>query len=54
MQHELDPEFAAVIERGFRTQVANIARVTAILERSNDPNVCQALLYTQRAWIQLD
>jgi hypothetical protein len=34
--------------------VANIARVTAILERSNDPNVHQALLYTQRTWIQLD
>jgi hypothetical protein len=51
MQHELDPEFAAVSERGFRTPVANIARVTAILERSNDPNVRQALLYVQRAWI---
>jgi hypothetical protein len=34
--------------------VANIARVTAIHERSNDPNVRQALLYAQRAWIQLD
>jgi hypothetical protein len=34
--------------------VANIAKVTAILERSNDLNVRQALLYTQRAWIQLD
>jgi hypothetical protein len=49
MHHELDPEFAAVSERGFRTPVANIARVTAILERSNDPNVRQALVYTQRA-----
>jgi hypothetical protein len=28
--------------------------VKAILERSNDPNVRQALLYAQRAWIQLD
>jgi hypothetical protein len=54
MHRELDPEFAAVSERGFRTPVANIARVTAILERSIDPNVCQALLYAQRAWIQLD
>jgi hypothetical protein len=54
MHRELDPEFAAVSERGFRTPVANIARVTAILERSNDPNVHQALLYAQRAWIQLD
>jgi hypothetical protein len=45
MHPELDPEFAAVSERGFRTLVANIARVTAILERSNDPNVSQALLY---------
>jgi hypothetical protein len=54
MHRELDPEFAAVSERGFRTLVANIARVTAILERSNDPNVRQALLYAQRAWIQLD
>jgi hypothetical protein len=54
MHRELDPEFAAVSERGFRTPVANIARVTAILERSNDPNVRQALLYVQRAWIQLD
>jgi hypothetical protein len=43
MHHELDPEFAAVSEWGFR--------VTAILERSNDPNARQALLYTQRAWI---
>jgi hypothetical protein len=34
--------------------VANIARVTAILERSNDPNMHQALRYAQRAWIQLD
>jgi hypothetical protein len=54
MHRELDPEFAAVSERGFRTPVANIARVTAILERSHDPEVCQALLYAQRAWIQLD
>jgi hypothetical protein len=49
-----NPEFAAVSERGFRTPVANIARVTATLERSNNPNVRQALLYTQRASIQLD
>jgi hypothetical protein len=34
--------------------VANIARVTALLERSNDPNIQQALRYAQRAWIQLD
>jgi hypothetical protein len=39
MHRELDPKFAAVSERGFRTPVASIARVTAILERSNDPNV---------------
>jgi hypothetical protein len=38
MHHELDPESAAISERGFRTLMANIARVTAILERSNDPN----------------
>jgi uncharacterized protein YecT (DUF1311 family) len=54
MHRELDTEFAAVSERGFRTPVANIARVTAILERSKDPNLCQALRYAQRAWIQLD
>jgi hypothetical protein len=54
MHRELDPEFAAVSERGFRTPVANIARVTAILERSHDPDMRQALLYTQRARIQLD
>jgi hypothetical protein len=54
MHRELDPEFAAVSERGFRTPVANIARVTAILERSDDPDMRQALLYAQRAWIQLD
>jgi hypothetical protein len=54
MHRELDLEFAAVSERDFRTPVANIARVRAILERSNDPNVRQALLYVQRAWIQLD
>jgi hypothetical protein len=54
MHRELDPEFAAVSERRFRTPVANIARVTAILERSHDPEVRQALLYAQRAWIQLD
>jgi hypothetical protein len=51
MHRELDAKFAAVSERGFRTPVANIARVTAILERSNDPNMRQALHYTQRAWI---
>jgi hypothetical protein len=49
MHRELDPEFTAVSEQGFRTPVANIARVTAILECSNDPNVRQALLYMQRA-----
>jgi hypothetical protein len=54
MHRELDAEFAAVIERGFRTPVANIARVTAILECSNDPNLHPALCYAQRAWIQLD
>jgi hypothetical protein len=54
MHRELDPEFTAVSERGFRTPVANIARVTAILEHSNNPNLRQALRYTQRAWIQLD
>jgi hypothetical protein len=54
MHRELDPEFTAVSERGFRTPVANIARVTAILERSHDPDMRQALLYAQRAWIQLD
>jgi hypothetical protein len=45
MHRELDPEFLSVSERGFRTPVANVARVTVILERSNDPNVRQALLY---------
>jgi hypothetical protein len=45
MHRELDAEFAAVSEWGFRTPVANITRVTAILERSNDPNVRQALRY---------
>jgi hypothetical protein len=54
MHRELDAEFAAMSERDFRTPVANIARVTAILERSNDPNLRQALHYAQRAWIQLD
>jgi hypothetical protein len=54
MHRELDAEFTAISERGFRTPVANITRVTAILERSNDPNMCQALRYAQRAWIQLD
>jgi hypothetical protein len=53
-QCELDVEFAAADERGFRTPVANIARVIALLERSNDPNVLQALRYAQQAWIQLD
>jgi hypothetical protein len=54
MHRELDAEFAAVSERGFRTPVANITRVIAILEHSNDPNMRQALRYAQRAWIQLD
>jgi hypothetical protein len=54
MHHELAAEFTAVSERGFRTPVANIARVTAILERNNDPNMRQALHYAQRDWIQLD
>jgi hypothetical protein len=31
MYRELDPEFVAVSERGFRTPVANIARVTAMI-----------------------
>jgi hypothetical protein len=34
MHREVDAKFAAVSERGFRTSVANIARVTAILELS--------------------
>jgi uncharacterized protein YecT (DUF1311 family) len=51
---ELDPEFATISERGFRTPVANIARVTAMLECSHDPDMRQALLYAQRAWIKLD
>jgi hypothetical protein len=54
MYRELDAEFAVVSERGFRTLVANIARIMAILERSNDPTVHQALRYAQRTWIQLD
>jgi hypothetical protein len=54
MHRELDPEFSAISERGFRTPVANIARMTAILGCSHDPEVRQALLYAQRAWIQLD
>jgi hypothetical protein len=45
MHRELDAEFAVVSERGFQTSVANIARVTAILERSNDSNMRQALRY---------
>jgi hypothetical protein len=45
MHRELDAEFTAVSERSFRTPVANIARVTAILERSNNPNLHQALRY---------
>jgi hypothetical protein len=49
MYRELDAEFTAVSERGFRTPMANIARLTAILERSNDPNLRQALRYAQRA-----
>jgi hypothetical protein len=53
-QRELNAEFAAADERGFRTPMANIARVTALLERSNDPNIRQALRYAQRAWVQLD
>jgi hypothetical protein len=54
MHRELDPKFAAISERGFRILVANIARVMTILERSHNPEVRQALLYAQRAWIQLD
>jgi hypothetical protein len=54
MHRELDAKFTTVSEQGFRTSVANITRVTAIFECSNDPNVRQALHYAQRAWIQLD
>jgi hypothetical protein len=54
MHREPDLEFAAISERGFRMLAASIARVMAILEHSNDPNVHQALLYVQRVWIQLD
>jgi hypothetical protein len=50
MHRELDAEFTVMSERDFRTPVANIAWVTAILERSNDPNLHQALRYVQRAW----
>jgi hypothetical protein len=53
MHEELDAEFSVVSERGFRTPVANIARVTAILKRSNDPNVRQALRYAQRLGFSL-
>jgi hypothetical protein len=49
MHREVDTKFAALCELGFRTLVANIARITAILERSNNPNVHQALRYAQRA-----
>jgi hypothetical protein len=41
MHRELDAEFSAVSERGLRTPVANITRVTTILERSNNPNLRQ-------------
>jgi hypothetical protein len=54
MHRELDPEFAAISEQGFRTPVANIARVMAILEHSHDSDMRQVLLYAQRAgssWI---
>jgi hypothetical protein len=51
MHHELDAKFPVMSERGFRTPVANIARVTAILKCSNDQNLHQALRYAQRAWI---
>jgi uncharacterized protein YecT (DUF1311 family) len=54
MHRELDAKFAVVSERGFKTPMANIARVAAILKCSNDPNLRQALRYAQRAWIQLD
>jgi hypothetical protein len=54
IHRELDVQFIAVSEWGFRTPMANIARVTTILERSNNPNLHQALRYMQRAWIQLD
>jgi hypothetical protein len=51
MHRELDAKFTAMSERGFRTLMANITRVTIILECSNDPNLRQALHYVQRAWI---
>jgi hypothetical protein len=45
MHREPDPEFTTVSERAFRTPVANIARVTAILKHSHDPDARQAFLY---------
>jgi hypothetical protein len=45
MHRELDAKFAAVSKRGFRTPVANIVRVTTIIERNNDRNLRQALRY---------
>jgi hypothetical protein len=54
MHRELDAEFAVVSEQGFRTPVANIARVTAILECSNNRNLRQALHYAQRAWLTVE
>lgn len=50
----VDAEFATIGERGFQTLVANIARVNALLEGSQDPTMQQALLLAQRAWSQLD
>jgi hypothetical protein len=49
MHRKLDPEFAAISKRCFRTPVANIVRVMAILECGHDPDMRQALLYAQRA-----
>jgi hypothetical protein len=54
MHRELDPEFAAVSERGFRTPVANIAWVMAILECSHD-RICVKHSFIRRgpgsSWI---
>jgi hypothetical protein len=54
VRRNLDAEFAAVGEQGFKIPITNIAGLTAILASSQDPAVQQALRLAQKAWLQLD
>lgn len=54
LARNLDAQFAAAEEVGFRTPIANIATAAALLTNHEDPAIRRALRLSQRAWMQLD